>query len=113
MSEIGSDYARTMVLPGETDVPVWLPDQQMTDDANITGLMAKHHFSSYDELHAWSAAYPDDFWASVIAEMDIVCATPPAAVQGSTDPREPEWLPGARLNIAASCLSGDPGAGPQ
>jgi acetyl-CoA synthetase len=108
VSEIGSGYARAMVLPGEADVPVWLPDEQVAADANVSGLMAKHGMSSYEELHAWSVAQPDEFWTSVIDDVGISFANSPAAMRGSTDPRVPDWLPGARLNIVASCLAGAP-----
>jgi acetyl-CoA synthetase len=97
-----------MVPPHETDVPVWVPDAQDQSNANIAGLMAKHGVSSYDELHAWSVAHPDEFWTSVIEDLGISIATLSEGVRGSADPREPDWLPGARLNIAASCLAGNP-----
>lgn len=97
-----------MSLGDKADVAVWLPDEHVRADANVTNLMEKHDMSSYDELHAWSVSHPDEFWASVIDDLGISFAHAPGGVRGSTDPQEPRWLPGASLNIAASCLSGDP-----
>lgn len=61
---------------------------------------------TYDELHAWSITQTDAFWETVIAELEIRFERPPAAVRGSADPRHPDWLPGALMNITASCLDG-------
>ncbi|MGI9585840.1 MAG: AMP-binding protein [Acidimicrobiia bacterium] len=97
-----------MVDSDRSGMPVWVPDKRTVEDANLSVLMRKHDKATYDDLHTWSVANPDQFWESVIEELGISFVERPASIRGSTDPQNPHWLPGARLNIAASCLSGDP-----
>jgi acetyl-CoA synthetase len=70
--------------------------------------MESRGFSSYDEVHRWSTSEPDAFWREVIEKLDIQFGTRPTAIRGSSDPKDPEWLPDARMNIVASCLDHDP-----
>ena len=110
MSEIEHGYARAMVDPGKADAPAWVPNARVVENANVRILMRKHDLATYDQLHAWSVANPEAFWESVVEELGISFSERPLRVRGSTDPQAPDWLSGARLNIVASCLSGDQGA---
>ncbi len=60
--------------------------------------------TSYEDLHRWSVADPDAFWAQVIDDLNIRFGVEPSAIRGSGDPTDPDWLPGAEFNIVESCL---------
>ncbi len=89
----------------------WYPAPDDIARANVTALGRELGIGSYEELHAWSVADRPGFWEATIRRLGIVFARPPAAVldlAGGVE--QPDWLPGARLNIAASCFTADPGA---
>ncbi|MCL1593341.1 MAG: AMP-binding protein [Actinomycetia bacterium] len=91
-----------------TPDPVWVPNEVTTAHANLVELIRRRGLSTYEELHAWSVDEPDEFWDMVIEDLDIEFVEPPTSTRGSRDPFDPAWLPGARLNIVASCLDHDP-----
>jgi acetyl-CoA synthetase len=91
------------------DEPRWLPDPDVVAAANLTDAMHSLGFESYDSFYAWSAAQRAEFWGLTVERLGIVMSQRPAAVlEGS--PQHPRWLPGARLNIAESCLTAAPDA---
>ncbi|MEN8040950.1 MAG: AMP-binding protein [Actinomycetota bacterium] len=90
--------------------PVWTPDEETVRNANLTRVMADRGLPDYESFHRWSVDDPDGFWTMVIQELDIEFETDPTSIRGSSDPKAPDWLPGARYNIVASCLDHDPDA---
>ncbi len=89
----------------------WIPSPDDVEQANVTALSRELGLASYDELHAWSAADRAAFWEAAIRRLGIVFARPPGSVLDVAGGVErPRWLPGARLNIAASCFTADPAA---
>ena len=89
-----------------TDVEqaAWLPDADTIERANLTAAMRERGVSSYAELHDWSTADRGAFWGMVLDRLGIVFdETPDRIVTGP--PRDPVWLPGARLNIVDSCFT--------
>ena len=48
---------------------LFLPSQEMVDNANITAYIQAKGFQSYDELYAWSIANPEEFWAEQAREL--------------------------------------------
>ncbi len=89
----------------------WNPSREDVERANVTALGRELGLGSYDELHAWSVADRAAFWEAAIRRLGIVFARPPDSILDvSGGPERPEWLPGARLNIAASCFAAEPGA---
>ncbi|GMQ92883.1 MAG: AMP-binding protein [Acidimicrobiia bacterium] len=90
--------------------PTWVPDVDTIDSANLTAAMMSRGIGTYDEFHRWSVADPDGFWAMVVEDLEIRFDEEPAAIRGSDDATDPDWLPGASLNIVRSCLDHDPGA---
>lgn len=90
--------------------PAWIPSPEEVRDTNIGRLMAELGLARYEELHRWSAKERDAYWATAIRHLGIVFRKEPQEIR---DPRfaltQPSWLPGAELNIAESCLRGDPG----
>jgi acetoacetyl-CoA synthetase len=60
--------------------------------------------ASYQALHSWSVAEPEDFWRAVVAWFDVRFTTPYETVLA--DPAMPGavWFPGATLNYAEHAL---------
>ena len=78
--------------------------------SNIGRLMAERGLGAYAELHRWSVAHREEFWATLIRTLGIPFRVKPARVLDPTsDPTRPDWLPGAELNIAESCLQAEGG----
>ena len=88
--------------------PDWVPDSDRIAESNVGDLMRRVGTSGFDDLHRWSVANPGGFWSIVVEDLDIAFTVEPVAVLGSSNPEAPMWLDGARMNIAASCLDGDP-----
>ena len=110
---------------------VWAPDEAVRRRSNLQASMAAVGIGAYADFHAWSVRDPCAFWTHTLGALGIVFAQPPDAILdpggsvldlggsvldpgGSVlDPggsvRDPRWLPGARLNIADSCFTADPG----
>ncbi|GAA1278354.1 acetoacetate--CoA ligase [Pseudonocardia aurantiaca] len=61
-------------------------------------------FPGYRELHRWSVADLDGFWASVAGFFDVRFATPAERVLGRREMPGADWFPGARLNYAEHAL---------
>lgn len=90
----------------QVPTPAWIPDREVIDRSNVRRLMATVGVDTYEDLHAWSVSNTDAFWQTVIDELDIRFDRDPRSIRGSSDPRHPDWLPDATLNIASSCLDG-------
>ncbi len=90
--------------------PAWVPRTDAARGTNVGRLMAARGLSRYEDLHRWSVADRDAFWETAIRTLGIVFRTPPTRIRNPASPvTRPDWLPGARLNIAESCFRGDPG----
>ncbi len=86
----------------------WIPDAATVAGANLTRAIADRGLESYADFHAWSVTDRAAFWTDVVDRLGIAFARGPAAVLGSGDPLDPQWMRGALLNIAESCFTGDP-----
>ena len=87
----------------------WLPDPKTVSAANLTGAIADLEMDGYDEFHAWAASHRAAFWRDAIERIGIVLdAAPRETLDDRAGPESAVWLPGAELNIAASCFDGDP-----
>ncbi len=90
--------------------PAWAPSPEVVAAANATSFGREHGLATYADLHRWSVDHRADFWAAVLDRLGIVFVEPPRAVLATgSGPEAPDWLPGARLNIVASCFTADPG----
>jgi len=108
LSEISNHYDHRMPRHHGSLSSVWEPDDGVISSSNVSALMETQGFSSFDRLHEWSVSQPEAFWRAVIDELGIRFAVAPKRVLGSSDLTNPDWLPGARMNIVASCLDRDP-----
>jgi acetyl-CoA synthetase len=90
--------------------PAWVPSEDEIARTNLHKFIAELGLKNYQDLRAWSIENRESFWARVIDKLSIQFAVKPQRV---TDPHSkahsPDWLPGAKFNIAASCF----GAGDQ
>ena len=90
--------------------PAWVPTRQEAATSNIGVLMKERGLGSYAELHRWSVTHREDFWETMIRKLGIVFTRKPDRILSpAKDPTRADWLPGAELNIAESCLRADPG----
>ncbi|TLZ41842.1 MAG: AMP-dependent synthetase, partial [Methanobacteriota archaeon] len=89
--------------------PVWTPSSTGVRNSNVHALQVGRGFRTYRDLHRWSVEHRDEFWTAMVDRLEIVFQTEPARIRNpDSDPMRPEWLPGALLNIAQSCLRGEP-----
>jgi acetoacetyl-CoA synthetase len=91
---------------------VWQPKHvEETHMWQFMRFVEKHHaqqFDKYQELHAWSVAYPELFWKSLVDFYALKFTTPPNEVlNGYTDMMEARWFSGATLNFAEQLLLRD------
>jgi len=87
---------------------LWEPDAATIARANLSRTMARLGLATYEQLYAWSIRDREAFWSDVIDTLAIRYERPPTRVlDAGDDPRQVRWLPGARLNIAASCFQAD------
>jgi acetyl-CoA synthetase len=90
--------------PAEAPPPaLYLPSREAIANANVTKLAEKRGLPSFERLHAWSVAEREAFWETVIEELRIPLRLKPARVLKG-GPEDPQWLLGARMNIADACF---------
>ena len=92
--------------------PAWLPGDGEVAETNVGRLMRRLGLADYASLHRWSVEHRDAFWDQMIRALSIRLAESYRCVSEPTggDRANPRWLPGARMNIAASCFQGSPEA---
>src|SRR3990172_6175302 len=96
--------------PEEGPGPAWVPAEEEMRTSNLAGLMAERHLATYADLHRWAADHREEFWTAVVRRLGIVFRTEPQRVlDPRSDPKRPDWFPGARLNIGESCFRADLG----
>jgi acetyl-CoA synthetase len=97
--------------PAHGPVPAYVPDPTAAAHTNLAALMKATGNADYSDLHAWSVRERAAFWSAALKQLGVVFATPATSIlDASAGPRAPRWLPGARLNIAASCFFADESA---
>ncbi len=95
--------------PAQGPPPAWLPDPAEVPHTNLGRLMADLGLPDYAALHRWSVEQREAFWAAAIERLHIRFDQPYEAVAAyPRGPETPDWLPGARLNLAASCFQAPP-----
>ncbi|CAL1369911.1 unnamed protein product [Linum trigynum] len=105
------------------DPPAWSPDPASAILSNVGQLLDKHGeeflgsgykdpISNFADFQQFSVSKPGVYWRTVFEEMDISFSVPPKCILHENPSHESsvpnpggEWLPGAYLNPAKSCLS--------
>ena len=89
--------------------PAWFPSPRDLTESLVGRLMAERALRTYDDLHRWSATHREEFWATMIRKLGFVFRREPDRIlDPKADVTRPDWLPGARLNIAESCFRATP-----
>jgi acetyl-CoA synthetase len=89
--------------------PAWIPSPEQIRGTNLAALMRERRVGSYPELHRWSVEHRTEFWSTMLERLDIVIRKKPDRIlDPKADVTHPDWLPGARLNIAESCFLAAP-----
>ncbi|MFQ5511913.1 MAG: AMP-binding protein [Candidatus Krumholzibacteriia bacterium] len=84
--------------------PAWSPTPEQVRTSNIDSFCRRAGIA-IPELHSWSIRDREAFWTAVVRALGIVFAAAPArTLDPASGAESPAWLPGARLNIAASCF---------
>jgi len=87
----------------------WVPPKNVVEEANITHLMRKYCFDSYEKLYNWSISNQKDFLEEVIQILEIKFSSPASSILDlSNGVARPSWFPCAQINIAESCFSAPP-----
>lgn len=85
--------------------PAWFPSDEQIRATNIAALMNDLNIGSYREFHAWSAHNRAEFWNETIRRVGIRFRQKYKQIVDLSQGVEfPQWLVGARLNIAESCF---------
>jgi len=86
-------------------MPAWWPTVERVAGSNIGRLSGELGMMGFDELHRWSVENRAEFWRRTIHRLGIAFVREPEEIlDASSDPADPRWLPGARLNIVDSCF---------
>jgi acetyl-CoA synthetase len=89
--------------------PAWVPSKSDVHSSNIGKMMAERRLTSSEDLRRWSVDRREEYWSAMIRKLGIVFRTKPTRILTEpVDPRHPEWLAGAQLNIAESCFNAAP-----
>src|SRR5881397_1932669 len=95
--------------PEDGPGPAWVPSRADLHSSNIGRMMAARRLTSFEDFRRWSVDRRDDYWSTMIRTLGIVFRTSPTRIlKLPADPRHPEWLAGAQLNIAESCFNAAP-----
>lgn len=87
----------------------WVPEAEFIKSTNIVKAMARQKIYSYREFHAWSANHYVKFWDYAIKKLNIVFHKHPLSICDLSNGLEsPNWLYGAKINIAESCFTQEP-----
>ncbi|GAB2209565.1 hypothetical protein Droror1_Dr00026784 [Drosera rotundifolia] len=99
------------------DAPAWVPELENARSTNVGQLLEKHGYkflgakykdpiSNFCDFQEFSVCNPEVYWQSIFEEMGISFFNPPRCILHE-NPSYPggQWLPGAVVNPAYSCLS--------
>lgn len=87
----------------------WVPSPESIESTNLAWLMTQAGVDNYEALHRWSVEHREAYWEQAISRLGIRFRMPYRQVLDLARGVEfPDWLPGARLNIAESCFSAPP-----
>lgn len=83
--------------------PIWVPSEEEIAESNLGRVGAQ----DWATFHRASVADPESFWPAMLERLGVVFEQPPERmVDVSAGVEQARWLPGARMNIAASALAG-------
>ena len=98
----------TTVYKDSAFKPAWIPTGESAQQSNISKTMATLGFKTYEELYWWSVGEEtrSDYWKYATEAVRIKFDSPPTAMfDAARGAAHATYLPGARLNIVASCFN--------
>ena len=84
---------------------LWTPPPEAWSATTAGRFATRQGFESYAEMHAWSVADLDEFWAAVTDELGVRWRTPPTNVLADRAMPGARWFPGSTLNYAEHSLA--------
>ena len=85
--------------------PAWFPDPSFVLTTNLAKLMDLKKCRDYVELHDWSKNNRSQYWGTMVDILGVQFDVPYKKILDLSDGVEnPNWFPGAKLNIANSCF---------
>lgn len=98
-------YPQYQKKPG----PIFYPNNNDFKSANLTKVMDQLGLHQYKELHHFSVTQKKQFWQTTLTQLNIQFQKTYEDIVNLEQGNEfPKWLPGAQLNIVASCFQHDP-----
>lgn len=87
-------------------IPAWVPTDNIIAKANISQFMAELGLQKVKDFHQWTIQHYQDFWLTMINKLGIVFQTMPIQLGDFSQGLEnPQWFPGAKINIVDSCFT--------
>ena len=87
----------------------WFPGRKELENSNLARAIAARAVASYSALFDWSVQDRGAYWQWAIDQVGFQFDTPFDSIVDLTGgPHQPEWLKGAKLNIAESCFQAPP-----
>lgn len=88
--------------------PVWFPNEVTLKNSNLAKALKELNFTNYQNLFCWSVTEREAYWQYAINKLAIKFKQPfTSIVDLSQGVENPQWLPGAKLNIIDSCFQSD------
>jgi len=86
--------------------PAWIPDAEFIKTTHIARTLDTLNMNHFHEFHTWSVTHYEKFWDFIIDKLKIVFQKKSDAICDlKLGVESPNWLPGAKLNIAESCFA--------
>ena len=86
--------------------PMWYPTD--ASETNIGRFVKSSDHADYNALYAWSITDREAFWKTTVDQIGIQFESQPTSIVDlSIGVEQPNWLPGARLNIFDSCFKAE------
>ena len=83
----------------------WIPTDADIQHTHIAHWQKQLHLDSYQALHRWSIEHPTRFWERAIQQLGIHFQKGyRQLLELSKGIENPQWLVGAKMNIAQSCF---------
>ncbi len=83
---------------------MWQPDKEFIQQTNLYKTMRKLGFDHYPDFYQWSITNKRDFWKESIDNLGIKFQLPYSNIMDDSDPKNTQWLQGAKMNIVDSCF---------
>ena len=91
-------------------IPLWQPDQQLVDQANMTRFMAEvnrlnhRSITDYEGLYQWSIDDKENFWSMIWDFCEVIGDKGARVLIDGDDIEKAQWFPDATLNFAENLL---------